>query len=333
MASDLMAVDRCVEAARRGMHNHVWPQQADHPAMAERLRNQLARRHFTGVVVLSGPAGNAGSNVPVRGSEYVRHLVRITRELPEIIGESPRLYVVTRNAQTVLPDDRANLEQAGLRGLLRVIGAEHPHLRTTHIDVDEHTDVEQLARQLLLAGSEEDETAWRNDEWYTARLCPAPLRPEERHTTIVGPRTRRDAPADPHARRPANNGIRCLRPGPAGPRTDRGRGHRVQHQLRRRPARVRPVPELRRALPQLGTDFAGVVTAVGPDVTDHQVGDHVGGISPNGCWGTFVTCDARLATTLPPGLTDGQAAAVTTAHATAWYGLNDLARIRPVTRC
>ena len=46
-------------------------------------------------------------------------------------------------------------------------------------------------------------------------------------------------------------------------------------------------------LPQLGTDFAGVVTAVGPDVTDHQVGDHVGGLSANGCWGTFVTCDAQ----------------------------------------
>ncbi len=46
---------------------------------------------------------------------------------------------------------------------------------------------------------------------------------------------------------------------------------------------------------QLGIDFAGVVTAVGPDVTDHRVGDHVGGMSANGCWGTFVTCDASLA--------------------------------------
>jgi polyketide synthase 5 len=70
-----------------------------------------------------------------------------------------------------------------------------------------------------------------------------------------------------------------------------------------------------------------VVTAVGPGVTTHRVGDHVGGISANGCWGTFVTCDARLAVTLPSALTDGQAAAVTTAHATAWYGLHDLARI------
>ena len=87
-------------------------------------------------------------------------------------------------------------------------------------------------------------------------------------------------------------------------------------------------PAFEGRLPQLGTDFAGVVTAVGPDVTDHKVGDHVGGMSANGCWGTFVTCDAHLAVTLPPGLTDDQAAAVTTAHATAWYGLHDLARIK-----
>ena len=52
-------------------------------------------------------------------------------------------------------------------------------------------------------------------------------------------------------------------------------------------------------LPQLGTDFAGVVTAVGSDVTDHKVGDRVGGMSPNGCWATFVTCDADLAVRCP----------------------------------
>jgi polyketide synthase 5 len=50
-------------------------------------------------------------------------------------------------------------------------------------------------------------------------------------------------------------------------------------------------------------------------------------MSPNGCWGTFVTCDAHLAATLPEGLTDAQAASVTTATATAWYGLHDQARI------
>jgi polyketide synthase 5 len=79
--------------------------------------------------------------------------------------------------------------------------------------------------------------------------------------------------------------------------------------------------------PHLGIDFAGVVTAVGPDVTTHRVGDHVGGLCGTGGWATFVTCDARLAAPLPPGLTDHQAAAVTTGYAIAWYGLHDQARI------
>jgi hypothetical protein len=43
---------------------------------------------------------------------------------------------------------------------------------------------------------------------------------------------------------------------------------------------------------------------------------------------TFPTCDARLAVTLPAGLADEQAAAVTTGHATAWHGLHELARIK-----
>lgn len=51
--------------------------------------------------------------------------------------------------------------------------------------------------------------------------------------------------------------------------------------------------------PRLGTDFAGVVTAIGPGVTTHRVGERVGGLSENGCWATFVTCDARLAAPFP----------------------------------
>ena len=119
-----------------------------------------------------------------RGREHVRHLVRIARELPELPAEPPRLYVVTRAAQAVLPDDQVNLDQAGLRGLLRVIGAEHPQLRPTQIDVDDDSDPEQMARELL-SGSEEDETAWRGGQWYIARLSATPLRPHERRTTTV----------------------------------------------------------------------------------------------------------------------------------------------------
>ncbi|HEY3995569.1 MAG TPA: sulfolipid-1 biosynthesis phthioceranic/hydroxyphthioceranic acid synthase [Mycobacterium sp.] len=305
-----------------------WPQRADHGANAELLRNQLSADRFTGAVVLTGPKnGNPDDECAARGGEYVQHLVRLTRELADIPGEPPRLYVVTRNAQTVLDADPVNLEQGGLRGLLRVIGTEYPHLRTTLIDTDEHTEADQLAGQLL-SRSEEDETAWRDDEWFTARLHISPLRPEERRTTIVshehdGVRLDIRNPGDLQTMEL----VACERvpPGPG----------QIEVAVTASSINFADVllafgrhPSFDGHLPQLGTDFAGVVTAVGPDVTDHKVGDQVGGLSPNGCWGTFVTCTAAMAVTLPPGLAPAQAAAVTTAHATAWYGLHDLARIK-----
>ena len=306
----------------------VWPQQADHRANTKRLHSELAAGGFSGVVVLTGPKnGSPDEESAIRGNEYVHHLVRIARELPEVEGESPRLYVVTRNAQLVLADDRANLEQAGLRGLLRVIGAEHPHMRTTHIDVDEQTDGEQLAR-LLLTGSKEDETAWRNGEWYAARLCPSPLRPDERRTAVVdhehdGVRLQIRTPGDLQTLDLA--AFDRVPPGPG------------QIEVAVTLSTINfadvllafgrfPIVDDRQS--QLGMDFVGVVTAVGDGVTDHQVGDRVGGFSKDGCWGTFLTCDAHLAVALPPGLTDDQAAAAATAHATAWYGLHDMARIK-----
>ncbi|AGZ53627.1 sulfolipid-1 biosynthesis phthioceranic/hydroxyphthioceranic acid synthase [Mycobacterium kansasii] len=305
-----------------------WPEHTDHAGAAERLRNQLNAGGFHNVVILTAPDnGDRDEKSAVRGVECVRHLVRITRELPEIMGEAPRLHVVTRNAQTVLAADSPNLEQAGLRGLLRVVGAEHPHLHTTHIDVDEHTQAEHIARQLL-SGSEEDETAWRNDEWHTARLSPAPLLPEERKTTVVnhesaGMRLQIRTPGDLQTMEFV--AFDRVTPGPG----------EIEVAVTASSINFADVlvtfgrynsPDGR--MPELGTDFAGVVTAVGPDVTTHKVGDHVGGMSPHGCWATFVTCDANLATPIPQGLTDAQAAAVTTAHATAWYGLHDLARIK-----
>ena len=84
---------------------------------------------------------------------------------------------MTRNAANVAAGDVANLEQVGLRGLIRVIDSEHPHLSATQIDVDAATEPKQVALQLK-SGSEEDETAWRDGDWYTARLFPGPLRAE-----------------------------------------------------------------------------------------------------------------------------------------------------------
>jgi polyketide synthase 5 len=309
-----------------------WPADADHTPNGELLGSHVRAGGFTGLTVLMGPKdadtdGEGDGHAPVVGRDNVRHLTHITRELLKIPGELPRVYVVTCNAHSVLAGDRPNLEQAGLRGLVRVIGNEYPHLGATQIDMDAVTDVEQLALQLL-SGSDEDETAWRDGQWYAARLCPAPLRPEERRTTTNhherdGMRLQIRTPGDLSS----IELVTCDRVPP-------GSGQ-IEVAVTASSINFADVliafgryPAFDGQLPQLGTDFAGVVTAVGSGVTDHKVGDHVGGLSPDGCWSTFITCEARMAVPLPAGLADHQAAAVTTAHATAWYGLHDLARIK-----
>ena len=278
------------------------------------------------IVVMASPDGDPGGVRATKGSDLVRHLVHIASELSELPGEPPRLFVVTRNAQTVLRDDVANLEQAGLRGLMRVIGIENPQLRATQIDTDATMDVGLVAQQLI-SGSDEDETAWRNGEWYTARLSLSPLRPDERRTTVVdcehdGMRQQIRAAGDLQSMELA--AFDRVPPGPG----------QIEVAVAASNINFADVlvafgryPSFEGRMPKQGTDFAGVVTAVGPTVTDHRVGDHVGGLSANGCWSTFVTCDANLAVTLPQQLPLDRAAAVPTAHATAWYALHDLARI------
>jgi len=266
-----------------------------------------------------------------RGLELVAQVVRIARELSDTDRQQPRLYVITRNAQAVTPDDRVNLDQGGVRGLMRVIGAEQAPLRATQIDVDPRTAADQLAQELL-SGSDEDETAWREGLWYTARLRRAPLQAEERRTTLADPesdgmRLQIRTPGDLQTLEL----VAAERPAPAA-------GH-VEVAVSASSINFADVlaafgryPTFDGKQPQLGLDFAGVVTTVGPGVTEYRVGDKVGGFGAGGCWGTYVTCDARLVAPLPVGLTAEAAAAASTGYVTAWYGLCDLARIGPDVR-
>ena len=305
-----------------------WSEEADQGANLELLGTHLRGQGVSGVVVLCRPpVRGQDERSLLRAREQVHHLVRIARELAELQGNVPRLYIVTRQAEVLRTDDEINLEQAGLRGLLRVIGSEHPALSATQIDVDEHTGAEQVAQQLL-SGSEEDWTAWRNGEWYVARLCPGPLRHDERRAVVVdherdSMRLQIRTPGDLQTLELAACGR--IPPGPG----------QLEVAVTMSTINFADVliafgrfPIIDDRQPQLGMDFVGVVTAVGEGVADRQVGDRVGGFSEGGCWRTFLTCDANIAVTLPPGLADEQAIAAATANATAWYGLNDLAGIK-----
>lgn len=288
---------------------------------------ELAGPRLAGVVVITAAgAGEPDAGCLARGRELVGQVVRIARELSDTDGTPPRLYIITHNAQNVTPHDRLNLDQGGLRGLLRVIGSEQPALRPTQIDVDARTSAEDLVQELL-SDSDEDETAWREGEWFVARLQQNPFRPEERRTTVADPE--RDG-VRLQVRTPGD--LQTLELAVAERRSPQT--GQIEVAVNASSVNFADVlaaygryPSFEGRQPELGLDFAGVVTAVGPGVADHKVGDRVAGVSPSGCWGTFVTCDARLAAPMSADLSAEAAAAVATAYATAWFGLHDLARI------
>ncbi len=287
----------------------------------------LAAPPLRGVaVVASPPIAKADEQCLRSGRDLVASLVSIARELPNA-DEPPRFYVITRNALAVTPGDPVNLDHGGVTGLLRVIGAEHPSLQPTQIDIDAHTEADAVAAELL-SGSKEDSTAWRSGSWYTARLRHTPLQPAERRTATVDP---------------AHDGMRLSIRTPGELDTlefvaaQRQPPQEGQIEVAVEASSVNFADVLlafgkyfaaEGPRKGLGVDFAGVVTAVGDGVTGFNVGDRVGVIADTAGWSTFVTCDARLAAPLPDSLTSVAAAAVSTAYATAWYGLHDLARIK-----
>ncbi len=81
-----------------------------------------------------------------------------------------------------------------------------------------------------------------------------------------------------------------------------------------------------------GYEFAGRVSAVGPDVTGIKEGDAVVGMRNFGCYADRVVTDARLVLPLPSGLDAVRAAAFPVAYVTAWHSLVYLGNLHPGER-
>ncbi|MBH1939084.1 SDR family NAD(P)-dependent oxidoreductase, partial [Streptomyces sp. AV19] len=78
----------------------------------------------------------------------------------------------------------------------------------------------------------------------------------------------------------------------------------------------------------LGSEGAGVVLETGPEVTDLRAGDRVLGVF-GGAFGPVAVAERPMLARIPEGWTFAQAAAVPVVYATAYYGMVDLADVRP----
>ncbi|MFH8386126.1 SDR family NAD(P)-dependent oxidoreductase [Kitasatospora sp. NPDC018058] len=268
----------------------------------------------TGADVLTVPVPpSAGGEV--RGAvEPVLALVRdfLDRDLPS----DTRFTVLTRGAVTTEPDgDVTDLGGAAVWGLIRSAQTENPG-RFLLIDTDGRP--ESLRALPAAVASGEAQLAIRNGELAAPRLA----RPD----TVLTPRTDTGAwylgttgtgtladlalLADPEADRPL------------GPGEVRVEVHCAGLNFRDIMLSLGLVTtDVRR----LGGEIAGIVLAVGPDVTGLAPGDRVMGLTAG--TGPTVVTDRRLLTLVPQGWSFAEAATVPVAFATAYYGLRDLARV------
>jgi NADPH:quinone reductase-like Zn-dependent oxidoreductase len=84
-------------------------------------------------------------------------------------------------------------------------------------------------------------------------------------------------------------------------------------------------------LPQImGSDFSGVVEALGPDVRDYRIGEAVFGVvaEESGSYAEFATAPESRVTRKPDALDHVQAAALPIASLTAWQALFDTAQLQ-----
>jgi NADPH2:quinone reductase len=87
--------------------------------------------------------------------------------------------------------------------------------------------------------------------------------------------------------------------------------------------------QLKPALPFVpGSEYAGIVQAVGDGVTHLTVGQHVACLSGTGGFGTHTLAPAALCMPLPPGFPFVDAAAFIMIYATAYHALVDRAQLK-----
>lgn len=246
----------------------------------------------------------------------------------EATQDRPALWLITRGAQALGPEDPVNVAQAPVWGLGRVISNELPAFRCRMVDLSPAPAEDEIAALILEIERDgpENEVALRGADRYVQRLV--------RSTVGEG--------SCPPGRLGGERGFRLESEAPGAldrlafhirPRKVPGDGE-VEVEVRAAALNFRDVMKALGIYPiegdddlLLGDECAGRIVAIGPGVERWAVGDDVLMIG-SGCFGSHITVpEARLAR-MPERLGFDEAAAIPVAFLTAWYALHHLARIR-----
>ncbi|MFC9293541.1 SDR family NAD(P)-dependent oxidoreductase [Streptomyces sp. NPDC057010] len=268
------------------------------------------------VVLLPIPRGGS-VDAHTAGAAAHRTLETVRTWLADDRFAETRLVLLVHDAQSVLSGEPVNdLAAATVWGLLRSAQTENPD-RFVLLD----TDGPGIPAAALAAAIEAGEVqlALRSGELLAARIA----RPSGSLSTPDVPEWRVVAPVKGTL---ANLSIAPC-PEVAAPLRD----GEVRVALRAAGLNFRDVLVALGLVPengaQMGREGAGVITEVGPGVTDLRVGDRVMGLF-DGAFASVAIGDRRLIARMPDGWSFAQAASVPVVFLTAYYGLVDLGQVR-----
>ena len=233
-----------------------------------------------------------------------------------------RLVVLLRDAVRVTDEDRdPDPAAAAVWGLLGSAAHENPD-RITVLDWDGDEGSAAVLQQAV--AFPEPRLALRSGVVHAPRLTPLAGHPALLPPSGPGPWVLDQAgdsgTIDDLALVPASEDL-AAPPGPGQVRVEvRAAGVNFRDVV----VALGLVPALR----GLGGELAGVVGAVGPDVPGLSPGDRVLGLAP-GAFGPVAVTDHRWLAPIPDGWSFEQAASVPVAYLTAYYGLVDVAGVRP----
>jgi acyl transferase domain-containing protein/NADPH:quinone reductase-like Zn-dependent oxidoreductase/short-subunit dehydrogenase/surfactin synthase thioesterase subunit len=288
-----------------------------------RQQESLFRVDWTPLAL--APAPEPGGLVLARCSsgsgDTSRVVVKRALELLQgwLAGEQPAeatLVVLTRGAIAVRPgQDVPDLAAAGVWGLVRSAQAENPG-RFVLVDTDPAD--QEASREVLYAAlaTGEPQIALRDGGAYVPRL----VRVDDRVAPVPGTRLRvTTGVLDSLGFEPAEPATAPLEPG------------QVRVAIGAAGVNFRDALIALGMYPGdavLGAEGAGVVVQTGPGVTGLSPGDRVFGLFA-GSFGRLAITDQRVLARIPPDWSVQQAASVPVVFLTAYYALNDLARVRP----
>jgi NADPH:quinone reductase-like Zn-dependent oxidoreductase/1-acyl-sn-glycerol-3-phosphate acyltransferase/acyl carrier protein/NADP-dependent 3-hydroxy acid dehydrogenase YdfG len=325
--SDARGVGRRVAAALQTVGHHVI---ASEPMPVGPLLDSLSRSPAGIVHLWSLDAGDDFEQAQSAGVHSVLSLIKEILARPQL-HDCP-IWVVTAGA-TVLPDDVSdNIMQSPMLGFARTVMKERPELSIYLVDIGSNPgrlEIEGLVCELTDPNVEE-EVALRGSHRFVRRLrqCALADLPLRTDISMFGPKEWR---AEIGTRGSLGSlQVRELDPVPPAPNQIQIAIETASLNFRDIMLAMGGIPGLEAELSfghqHLGSDCAGVVTAVGDTVSTFRPGDIVMGMAPGALASTSTTSSALVANK-PKRLSLQEAASIPTVFLTAWYSLVHLARL------